>query len=110
MTPLFVYGTLRPGQSNAFILEKIGGEWQAGTIHGTFFESGWGAATGFPGVVLDPQGAAIEGFLFFSGSLQDHWQMLDDFEEGYDRVLTDVTTPDGQKISAWVYQLQPHRG
>ncbi len=30
--------------------------------------------------------------------------MLDDFEEGYDRVPVEVTTDDGQQISAWIYQ------
>ncbi len=33
--------------------------------------------------------------------------MLDDFEEGYDRVPVEVTTDDGQQISARIYQLQP---
>jgi gamma-glutamylcyclotransferase (GGCT)/AIG2-like uncharacterized protein YtfP len=33
--------------------------------------------------------------------------MLDDFEEGYDRVPVEVTTDDGQQVSAWIYQLQP---
>lgn len=107
MTPLFVYGTLRPGQCNACLLENIGGEWQAGIIHGKYFASGRGAAAGFPGVVLDPQGAAIEGFLFFSEYLHHHWQRLDEFEDGYDRVMTEVTTADQRQVSAWVYQLQP---
>jgi len=64
MKPLFVYGTLCPGRSNAHFLEAIGGEWRP-------------------------------------------WPMLDDFEEGYDRVPVEVTTDDGQQISAWIYQLQP---
>jgi gamma-glutamylcyclotransferase (GGCT)/AIG2-like uncharacterized protein YtfP len=33
--------------------------------------------------------------------------MLDEFEEGYDRVSVEVTTDDGQQVSAWIYQLQP---
>ena len=28
MERLFVYGTLRPGHSNAHIMDNIGGEWQ----------------------------------------------------------------------------------
>ncbi|MEX0578837.1 gamma-glutamylcyclotransferase, partial [Enterobacter cloacae subsp. cloacae] len=42
MDSLFVYGTLRPGHSNAHILESIGGEWQAGFVTGTFYARGWG--------------------------------------------------------------------
>ncbi len=108
MTPLFVYGTLRPGQCNAHLMEKIGGKWQAGYINGRFYESGWGAATGFPGVVLDPHGPPVEGFLFLSENLADHWPILDAFEDGYDRVLTEVTFGENQTTPAWVYQLQPN--
>jgi gamma-glutamylcyclotransferase (GGCT)/AIG2-like uncharacterized protein YtfP len=50
MNALFVYGTLRPGHSNAHILENIGGEWLAGFVSGTFYERGWGAAADFPGL------------------------------------------------------------
>jgi hypothetical protein len=58
MNALFVYGTLRPGHSNAHILENIGGEWLAGSVSGTFYERGWGAAADFPGIVLHPDGPA----------------------------------------------------
>jgi len=110
MKPLFVYGTLRPGQSNAHIMENIGGEWLPGYVTGTFYERGWGAAADFPGIVLDPQGARVAGYLFLSDNLQAHWPMLDEFEEGYDRVEVNVTTNDGQQINAWIYQLQPQSG
>ncbi len=49
MERLFVYGTLRLGHVNAYILERIGGEWLPGYVKGTFYESGWGAAAGFLG-------------------------------------------------------------
>ena len=35
--------------------------------------------------------------------------MLDAFEEGYDRVAVEVTTDEGQRVTAWTYQLQPKR-
>ena len=57
MERLFVYGTLRPGHENAYILENIGGDWLPGDVAGTFYESGWGAAEGFPGLILDDHGA-----------------------------------------------------
>lgn len=49
MKPLFVYGTLCPGRSNAHILEAIGGEWRPGYVTGTFYARGWGAAADFRG-------------------------------------------------------------
>ena len=108
MDALFVYGTLRPGHSNAHILENIGGEWQAGFVSGTFYERGWGAAADFPGIVLHPNGPRVEGYLFISDSLAAHWPMLDEFEDGYDRVEVTVTTAEGKQVQAWIYQLQPH--
>jgi hypothetical protein len=33
--------------------------------------------------------------------------MLDEFEEGYDRVAVEVTTAEEQRVTAWIYQLQP---
>lgn len=107
MKCLFVYGTLCPGRSNAHILESIGGEWLAGHVSGTFYERGWGAAADFPGIVLDKNGPHVEGYLFLSNNLEPHWPMLDEFEAGYDRVEVDVTTVEGQQVTAWVYQLQP---
>ena len=107
MDSLFVYGTLRPGHSNAHILESIGGEWQAGFVTGTFYARGWGAAADFPGIVLHADGPRVEGYLFISSNLEAHWPMLDEFEDGYDRVEVMVTTAEGDQVQAWIYQLQP---
>ncbi|MDG1642560.1 gamma-glutamylcyclotransferase [Klebsiella huaxiensis] len=107
MECLFVYGTLRPGHVNAHILQDIGGEWLPGYVTGTFFERGWGAAADFPGIVLDKSGPRVHGYLFLSANLNAHWSMLDEFEDGYDRVAVEVTTEDGQHVAAWTYQLQP---
>lgn len=107
MDALFVYGTLRPGHSNAHILENIGGEWLPGYVTGTFYERGWGAAADFPGIVLNSDGAQVQGYLFLSDNLEAHWSMLDEFEDGYDRVEVTVTTVDNRHVTAWIYQLQP---
>ncbi|MCE0491234.1 gamma-glutamylcyclotransferase [Pantoea sp. Mb-10] len=107
MKPLFVYGTLQPGHANAHILENIGGKWQSGSVAGTYYARGWGAAADFPGIVLNSHGDRVSGYLFFSDQLQAHWPMLDEFEAGYDRVEVTVSTENGEKVTAWIYQLQP---
>ncbi|MHB9328896.1 gamma-glutamylcyclotransferase family protein [Phytobacter ursingii] len=107
MERLFVYGTLRPGHSNAYILENIGGEWLPGYVTGTFYERGWGAAADFPGIVLQKNGPQVQGYLFISDNLEAHWPMLDEFEDGYDHVEVDVTAANGEQLTAWIYQLQP---
>lgn len=107
MKRLFVYGTLCPGRENAHILENIGGEWLAGSVNGTFYQRGWGAAADFPGIVLDEHGSDVPGYLFLSDQLDAHWPMLDAFEDGYDRVEVRVSAEDNRQYSAWIYQLQP---
>lgn len=62
----------------------------------------------WPGIVLHSDGPRVEGYLFISDNLSAHWQMLDEFEDGYDRVEVTVTTTEGKQVQAWIYQLQPH--
>jgi len=107
MTPLFVYGTLQKGRENEHLLSRIGGEWIAATIRGTYYPKAWGLAAGFPGVILDDHADEVPGYLFISPQLADHWPELDEFEAGYDRLLTTATAADGQRYEAWVYQVQP---
>ena len=38
---------------------------------GTLLPEGWGAAAGYPGIVLDEHGAEVAGFLFSSDALPD---------------------------------------
>ena len=103
---LFVYGTLAPGRSNAHVLAPIPGEWEPATVTGTLLPEGWGAAAGYPGIVLDEHGAEVAGFLFSSDALPEHWPRLDAFEgEGYERVLTTATRTDGTTVEAYVYAL-----
>ncbi len=95
------------GRSNAHILEAIGGEWRR-LRHRHLLRARLGAQPPISrGIVLDAHGPRVNGYLFLSDRLAAHWPMLDDFEEGYDRVPVEVTTDDGQQISAWIYQLQP---
>lgn len=91
MTALFVYGTLRQGFPNEHILTAIGGEFEAGYLHGHLIDEGWGAAQGCPGLKLAADGQRIDGQVFTSPSLDKHWQYLDDFEgEEYVRTETEI--------------------
>lgn len=103
---LFVYGTLAPGRPNAHVLADIPGKWEPATVIGTLLQEGWGAAAGYPGIVLDQQSSEVDGFLFSSEKLAEHWTRLDEFEgEGYERVVTAVKRKDGTVVDACIYKL-----
>ena len=93
---LATYGTLAPGRVNHVQLADLKGHWRQGTVRGRLVEEGWGAKLGYPGLILDPSGHAIEVHVFESLELPDHWLRLDAFEgAGYRRVVTQVCTRDG---------------
>ncbi|MBD2070053.1 gamma-glutamylcyclotransferase [Leptolyngbya sp. FACHB-671] len=104
---LFVYGTLAPGRPNEHVLADVPGEWEPATVTGMLLPEGWGAAVGYPGIVLDKDGDEIEGFLFSSERLTEHWTRLDQFEgEGYERVLTTAKLKDGTTVDTYIYRLR----
>ncbi len=93
---LATYGTLGPGRPNDHQLSGLEGRWSIGSVRGDLFEGGWGAAQGFPGLILSPTGAPVTVDIFTSDDLPDHWSRLDAFEgPEYRRVATKVSTPDG---------------
>jgi gamma-glutamylcyclotransferase (GGCT)/AIG2-like uncharacterized protein YtfP len=103
---LFVYGTLAPGRPNAHVLAPLDGTWEPATVRGALLPDGWGAAMGYPAIVLEGDGV-VEGLVFTSDALPRHWDRIDDFEgEGYERVLTTVTCADGTVVDAYVYALR----
>jgi gamma-glutamylcyclotransferase (GGCT)/AIG2-like uncharacterized protein YtfP len=104
---LFVYGTLAPGRENAHVLADLAGEWRVAFVHGTLHPEGWGAAMGYPGIVLDPRAGPVRGLVFCSDELRAHWQRLDAFEgDGYERVRVDAELEDGSVVNAHVYALK----
>jgi gamma-glutamylcyclotransferase (GGCT)/AIG2-like uncharacterized protein YtfP len=95
-TCLASYGTLAPGRSNHHQLDGLRGAWRTGTVRGRLYPNGWGAALGYPGLVLDPKGGKVEVHLFQSDDLPVHWSRLDRFEgSGYRRVVVAIETSDG---------------
>jgi len=102
---LATYGTLAPGRQNHGQLSDLSGRWLVGYVRGSLVEAGWGAKLGYPALILDPDGALIEVFVFESRALPDHWHRLDAFEgPGYRRIAVDVSTADGP-VSASIYVL-----
>lgn len=106
---LFVYGTLAPGRPNEHLLANVPGAWEPATATGRLLQQGWGAAEGYPGIVLDASGDEVAGLLFSSPTLGEHWARLDAFEgDGYARVMTTVKLEDGTSVDACVYALSDH--
>ncbi|WP_108837470.1 gamma-glutamylcyclotransferase [Tateyamaria sp. Alg231-49] len=102
---LATYGTLAPGRANAHQLEELKGHWSLGIVRGHLKEAGWGAQMGYPGLILDPEGDAVEAKLFHSTDLPGHWARLDAFEgPGYARVAVSVES-DAGPILAYIYAL-----
>ena len=104
---LFVYGTLGPGRPNDHLLKTIGGTWEEASVIGILHQEGWGSEMGYPGITLDQNGDKVEGFLFTSDKISEHWAELDEFEgEAYERVLTGVELPNRTVVDAYIYTLK----
>jgi gamma-glutamylcyclotransferase (GGCT)/AIG2-like uncharacterized protein YtfP len=104
-TRLAVYGTLAPGRENHGQLAGLAGRWRKGTVRGWLNPAGWAERVGYPGLVLDPRGPAVEVDLFESADLPEHWARLDAFEgSDYRRALARVSTPGGD-VDAWIYVI-----
>lgn len=104
---LFVYGTLAPGRSNERVLADLEGTWTPAQVRGHFVEQGSGAALGHPGLTPDETAPWVDGLLFESADLPDHWSRLDDFEgPGYERMLVSAQLADGTAVSTFVYAIR----
>jgi len=102
---LATYGSLAPGRPNHSHVAGLRGRWLDGHVHGRLVEAGWGAALGYPALVLDPGGPAVDVQVLESPDLPARWPHLDDFEgPGYERVLTTVHTAGGD-VAAHLYVL-----
>ena len=107
---LFIYGTLAPGRPNEHVLAEVRGTWEPATVKGKLLPEGWGAAVGYPGIVLDELGGEVHGFIFNSEELSAQWARLDEFEgDGYRRVVTSAELRDGSIVKAHIYALKGNR-
>lgn len=102
---LAVYGTLRPGQANAHILEPIDGIWLTGWVRGDLKQRGWGASHGCPGIRLALDRGLVRVDLFCSHRLPEMWSALDAFEGAeYRRAVAPVMVG-GRTVAAQIYEL-----
>jgi len=103
-----LYGTLRPGEENHYVVRSIPGDWLHGTVRGWRYDITWGPADGYPGISLDSDGPEVAVTVLASDVLDRHLDAIDDFEgPGYRRVMTEVTLLDGQRHQAWIYETDP---
>ena len=102
---LATYGSLAPGRLNHHQLTALSGVWSEGHVRGRLVDAGWGAALGYPALVVDPAGADVPVHVLESDDLPLHWARLDALEgSDYQRVVVMVRTPDGD-VDASIYEL-----
>lgn len=105
---LALYGTLRRGEENHWLVRSIAGTWTVGTVSGWTYSIGWGPAEGYPGITLDAAGNRVPVDVLTSDRLDRHWRELDEFEgPGYRRIETEVVLADDDTVTAWIYETVP---
>jgi hypothetical protein len=98
-TRLIVYGSLGPGEANAFVLAGLVGEWRPCRIRGRM-----GAYCGFKSFRHDPQGPEHAAWLLISADPPGVICELDDFEgEAYERCIIPARVNHGW-VMAQVYE------
>lgn len=112
--PFFVYGTLRPGESNHDVYVRGSAEAEVpARLAGAVLYEG----PGYPYLVEDPEGGPVRGELIaarpcaYERLLAD-LDVLEDYAPGdprnlYERVVREVTLLDGVTARAWVYVAAP---
>jgi gamma-glutamylcyclotransferase (GGCT)/AIG2-like uncharacterized protein YtfP len=97
-TRLVVYGSLGPGEANAFMLAGLVGAWQRCTIRGHL-----GRYQGFKSFRYDREGPEQAAWLLESAELPRILPDLDDFEgEDYERIIIPAEV-NGRLVMAQVY-------
>lgn len=84
----------------------MNGDWVPAKDRGDLYQDGWGAALGYPGILLNPHGKEINGLLFRPEDLVHNWSRLDEFEDSdYVRTKTKATLDTGEQVEAYIYAL-----
>ena len=107
--PVFVYGTLRPGEANHGLLRGRTSARTPAVLAGALLYQG----PGYPYAVDDPDGGEIHGELVdplpeaYEAVLAD-LDRLEEYVPGapgnlYERVVREVRTASGRRRPAWVY-------
>jgi hypothetical protein len=55
-------------------------------------------------IILDDQASPVPGYLFISDRLDEHWPMLDEFEDGYGPRVENAGHRTGQPFTANLFQ------
>ncbi len=101
---LFVYGTLRAGQSARSMIEPHVARSEPATTDGALI-----AFTDYPGV-LDRAAGTIHGELVWLTGLAAAFALLDAYEgDDFIRILKKCRKADGEEEYAWVYVLADPR-
>jgi gamma-glutamylcyclotransferase (GGCT)/AIG2-like uncharacterized protein YtfP len=101
---LAVYGTLRRGGSNHWVIARIAGEWLRGTVRAYSFDITWGPADGYPGLIPHPEAPLVDVDVLISDELPRRWREIDDFEgAGFERRPIDVALDDGTTLTAEIH-------
>lgn len=88
-------------------MENIGGEWEEAFVRGELVKKGWGSDVGYPAIIPDENGEKVNGYLFKSENLRDHWKYLDEFEGSeYERILIKAETNNKIIVNAFIYGLK----
>lgn len=101
---LFVYGTLRAGQTARTMIEQHVARWEAATTEGALI-----AFPDYPGV-LDGEAGTIHGELVWLTGLAAAFALLDAYEgDDFIRILKRCRAADGREEWAWCYVLADPR-
>jgi gamma-glutamylcyclotransferase (GGCT)/AIG2-like uncharacterized protein YtfP len=74
---LFAYGSLAPGRPDGHVLADVAGTWEPATLRGDLVQDGWGAARGYPALVLHQDTThVVSGMPLTSDVLEEAWGTL----------------------------------
>lgn len=98
---LFVYGTMRAGQTARALVANSITRMIPATARGRIYAF----PMGYPGFVEGDDGEVV-GELLWLGELAGTFALLDAYEGAdFARTLIEVTSSEGEQVAAWIYKL-----